>query len=160
MLAVSVTDEKALVPPTVVITAYVPAVPLVLSQAPKVTVAVPFQLPVGTKRRLSAASSSKPLPELPPLKSTAVQEPEASLYCHTPLLLSTAVTYTASKAVVSTSVTEALTTMVAMVVPVLLASRTSSMMLVSAGLCAASSTGASLMAVTLVVSVTALLLLL
>ena len=84
MVAVSVADEKALVPPTVLITAYVPALPpAVLSQAPKVTLVVPFQLPAGTKRRLSVASSSSPLPALS-VKLTAVQLPAPSLYCHMP----------------------------------------------------------------------------
>ena len=153
MLAVSVVAENALVPPTVPIATYVPAAPPVLSQAPKLTLAVPFQLAVGTKRRLSVASSSNPLPALA-VKSSAAHAPAPTLYCQVPWALSTAVTYTASTAVVSTSVIEASTTIAAIVVPVLAPSVTSSIIAVRDGLCAASSTGASLTAVTLWLSTT------
>ena len=164
-LALSLALLTAVLPPKALGSVVPPAVPVVLSQARKVMEGLPLAvlltLALGTKRMLSVASSRRAaLPRstfLPVVALKAVHAPPPILYCHTPRVLSTLVTAMALGAVAgpttSTSVMLPLATRADTRVPVLLASGTSSAMLVKAGVALASSTGASLTALTVSVTV-------
>src|SRR5438132_244057 len=104
MFAVAVAVLKAVVPPLVVVSTLVPWVPLVWSQAEKVTEAVvPFS-PSGTNRSLSVARSKRA--ELPATAPTAFHvPPPSSEYCQAPVLLTRPVTAIPDSAPESTSLT-------------------------------------------------------
>ena len=99
---------KAVLPPPVAASAVRPTVPLVWSQAWNVMPAasVPFQLALGTKRTSvpASAASKRALPVAGVPKAAQVP-PLLLLYCHAPLLLSTAVTAIPVSALGSASLT-------------------------------------------------------
>ena len=151
MLAVSVAVEKAVVVPLTVTFAVSPATPVVLSQARKVMVALPFQLALGIKRILCVLApvrvpSSRRAALADGLPKASQVLPSSTLYCQVPLVLSTAVTAMASTALPSGSVMLPSTMIAATVSPAGLAR--SSAMVVSTGDTAALSTGALWAAVT------------
>ena len=88
-MAWSVAELKAVVPPVAETLTFVPATPLVWSQARKSKFAVSALMPSGTKRTRSSSRSSRD--ELPLTVPIAVQlVPEFVLYSQVPLLLSVA----------------------------------------------------------------------
>ena len=147
---------NAVLPPLLLASAVPPAVPLLWSQARRLSpfVTLPFQFAFGTKRTqlLASVASRRAVVALGVPK--AVQLAPASVeYCQAPLLLSTAVTATPRSAALSTSLTcPAISADTS--VPALLAASS----FIDVRLLAPASTGASLTALTLMlaVSVTAL----
>ena len=130
MAIVSVAALKAEVPPLLLASATLPAVPLVLSQARKVSVALPLQSVAGTKRTLYVVSSRRAVVSDGVPKATH-EAPPLMLYCQVPLLLSTAVTAMASTSTSPSAMAPA-GMRLAMVSPTALA--VSSTMVASAGL--------------------------
>src|SRR5260370_696262 len=104
MFDVAVAVLKAVVPPLVVVSTCVPAVPLVWSQAQNVTLPVVPFWPSGTNRSLSVERKSKADELL--TAPTPVQVVPASVeYCHVPVLLTSPVTAMPLTAPLSTSLT-------------------------------------------------------
>src|SRR5258707_992358 len=104
MCEVAVAVLMAVVPPLVVVSTCVPAVPLVWSQAQNVTLPVVPLAPSGTNRSLSLERNSKADELL--TAPTPVQVVPASVeYCHVPVLLFKPVTAIPLTAPESTSET-------------------------------------------------------
>ncbi len=149
MLASSVSALNAERPPPSPGSAVSPAVPVVLSQARKVNVAVPIHSSFGTNLILSASFSKMAASEksaaapVSSLRSVQVS-PSSAEYCQVPSVLSTPVTAmasgTGSSSSASSSVTEPFITISEMLLPSV--SGWSVHIMESLGDCSASNSGA------------------
>src|SRR5438552_3995256 len=102
MLEVAVAVLKAVVPPLVVVSTFVPVEPAVWSQAQNVTLAVVPLLPSGTNRSLSLERKSR-AEELVTAPTPVQVVPASVEYCQVPVLLVRPVTAMPLTAPVSTS---------------------------------------------------------